>query len=420
MDDSLLTYILNTTYTFLLLLATYVYLSFAARNSPTIRKNGGIVTVALLAWLLYFSIFINFRDSFPASDAGYHQEQAEAISEYISYGHYSFITSYLRPGNQCFEFFCGIFMAVMRADTWVFQLAGYLYGFTGLCHLITLMDRQSGGQSQSRFLTFFILFLPSFIFWTPDLLKEGFCLGCNARIATLLFSSSTNDFAIQSREKLSAFIALIGLVLLRPHFALAWFAGLSIGPAIANGKYGKAVVFSSFGVVGLAMLAVCIPEIFDKFAEDGVTSTLQGEYSARADLGGSSLGRGNPIPVITGASLILFRPFPWEVSGAVGLFVSAESLLTGMLLVYGMFHIRYSKRILKDPVLMGGIIVALVYFAEFSYMYNFGLMIRQRICVYPALFLIAFPYYTIARSLKAKVLTQHFRHSSFATHQRAA
>jgi hypothetical protein len=115
------------------------------------------------------------------------------------------------------------------------------------------------------------------------------------------------------------------------------------------------------------------------------------EQSERTAQGGSEFDPGdnslNPVNLPRGAATVLLRPFPWETETRLQLLSSLESVLVAGLIVARLSSLRRSLRESRRyGFLLYCWVLTVCYAATFSSFANFGLLVRQRSLVLPALF----------------------------------
>ena len=100
-----------------------------------------------------------------------------------------------------------------------------------------------------------------------------------------------------------------------------------------------------------------------------------------------------PIPVWTGVVLILFRPWPTEVGSGAELLAGVEVWILALIGGWGWYQLRGKLRHALHPSILIMLFGLLFFGFFFSYMYNMGLMVRQRLMAFPTiLYIYAWPY----------------------------
>jgi hypothetical protein len=146
-------------------------------------------------------------------------------------------------------------------------------------------------------------------------------------------------------------------------------------------------------VICALLLSYVAPDLFASAMSDGVSATLSERYqtlSARDAANGSSLTGGTPIPVVSGLLLVMFRPWPFEVEESHALLVGIEVWAFAAVGFYIWKSTRKRLRLLLHPAIATQIVALLLLSYYFSYMYNMGLVVRQRLMCFPAMLFIYF------------------------------
>ena len=117
------------------------------------------------------------------------------------------------------------------------------------------------------------------------------------------------------------------------------------------------------------------------------------EQTERSAQGGSEFDNGgnslNPLNLPRGAATVLLRPFPWETDSSLQLLFALESVLLAAFIVVRLSSLRAAlvgARVM--PFLLYCWVLTILYAATFSSFANFGLLVRQRSLVLPALFVL--------------------------------
>jgi len=131
---------------------------------------------------------------------------------------------------------------------------------------------------------------------------------------------------------------------------------------------------------GLGIEQLSVQGLEDELDET-TESTSQG--SGKFDSGGNSL---SPLTLPQGAATVLLRPFPWEVETANQIISSIESAaLAAFIFIRRRSLLMSLTRARATPFLLYCWTLTLIYCATFSSFGNFGLLVRQRSLVLPAL-----------------------------------
>lgn len=244
-----------------------------------------------------------------------------------------------------------------------------------------------------------VLFAPSIAFWPSSIGKESLMqLG----IGVVALGTS---LVLRRRLIVGLLVAAPGgwlLWVVRPH--LLALVTLAAGVAYLTGRLDRSDKAStSFlsrpgGAVIIAFLMVFTVSQgaqflgIDSLSLDSIQAELD-EQTERSAQGGSEFDNGdnslNPIYLPRGAVTVLLRPFPWETDSPLQLISSLESALLGALMVVRFGSLRLSvSRARKTPFLIYAWTLTIAYSMTFSSFANFGLLVRQRSLVLPALFVL--------------------------------
>jgi hypothetical protein len=130
--------------------------------------------------------------------------------------------------------------------------------------------------------------------------------------------------------------------------------------------------------------------------EDLSLSSIEAELdenTERTSQGGSEFDNDdnslNPLRLPEGAATVLLRPFPWETESSLQLLSSLESVMLVGIIVTRLGSLRTAlSRARSTPFLLYCWILVILYAATFSSVANFGLLVRQRSLVLPALYVL--------------------------------
>jgi hypothetical protein len=245
-----------------------------------------------------------------------------------------------------------------------------------------------------------LFFAPSLAFWPSSIGKEAlmqlgfglFALG----VAKLLRHQLLN----------AALLAVPGgwlLWVVRPHLlvlamgaaAVAYFAARSPKHA---GASARTSLLRPVGMIVVALVLVfAASSAADTFGmKDFSLTSVENElnYSTgQSEQGSSQFQSGDnsitPLTAGKGMVTVLLRPWPWEVDSAYQILASLESFFFAMLIVIRFSSVSYSlTRWRAAPFLLYAWVMLLLYSITFSSFANFGLLVRQRSLVLPALFVV--------------------------------
>ncbi len=248
----------------------------------------------------------------------------------------------------------------------------------------------------------FVLFAPSIAFWPSSIGKEalmqlalgtaalGIALMLNHRLITGLAIASAGGWLMWvARPHLLALVALAG--------AVSYFVG-RVRRSDEKESGPLAVFVRPIGMIIVAFLLVFTINQGAQFLglTDLSLNSIQGELDATTvstgqgdssfNSGGNSL---NPINLPIGVTTVLLRPFPWETSSPFQLLASLESVVLIGFIVVRFSSIKFALRKARStPFILFCWVLTLLYAMTFSSFANFGLLVRQRSLVLPALFVL--------------------------------
>jgi hypothetical protein len=328
----------------------------------------------------------------PPTDGLGHEMIAREVTALVKSGYYWEITSYFAIGNDAYRSILGVFYAVTGAPEVVTYAINGALGYLGLLTLLDVLCRHSQCRRLPPSVVLAISLLPSGILWTTANLKEGATLW--GICSMLYFTAPAKAFAARPR-RIVPFIGFACLAVMRPHIAAIWLAAIAAGATLQAQKVGTFLASTVAGLVVLAMLVAYVPDMVESAMGDGVSATLADRYSSLSSndkLNGVALTGSTPLPVISGLTLIMFRPWPFEVREQVDLLVGLE---VWALAAFGMLNWRAARgrwKIIMDPSVVTHIVALVALGFLFSYVYNMGLAVRQRLMCFPAvLFLYCYP-----------------------------
>lgn len=241
----------------------------------------------------------------------------------------------------------------------------------------------------------FVMFAPSIAFWPAIVGKEALMqLG----LGTVALGTS---FLLRQRLLAGFTVAAGGgwlLWVVRPH--LLALVAVGVGAAYIAGRVrreGKRVSFLSrpFGIVVIAFLvAFAIGQGAQFLGIKSLSlSSIQTELdneTAQTSQGGSQFhNSGNSLSPVNwpmDAVTVFLRPFPWEIDGSLQILASLESVALAALIVVRFRSLRTAfARSRESPFLMFCLVLAALYSVTFASFANFGLLVRERSLVLPAL-----------------------------------
>jgi hypothetical protein len=254
-------------------------------------------------------------------------------------------------------------------------------------------------QVDKRLYLGLVLFLPSMAYWPSGIGKESVM-----QLAIGMVALATANLLRQ--RLLAAFlIGAPGAYLLwyvRPHLlamvmtavGCAYIAGrVRAGDHGLRGFIGRPVGLLLVALlVGFAVLQGTEFLGIEDLSIDSLESRID-EQSEVVTGGGSSFDTGgsslNPLNLPQGAVTVLLRPFPWETDSPLQLLASLEGAVLATLILVRLSSLGTAlARSRSTPLLLFCWVLVILYAATFSSIGNFGIIVRQRSLVLPALFVL--------------------------------
>jgi hypothetical protein len=244
-----------------------------------------------------------------------------------------------------------------------------------------------------------VLFAPSIVYWPAYIGKEALMqLG----IGTVALGTA---HLLRQRLVKGLVVATAGgwpLWVVRPHLlALVTVAAgcAYVAGRVRVGDQGvRSLLARPVGLLAVVLLAAFTVSQGAKFLgmEDLSLSSIEAELdeqTERSTTGGSEFDNDgnslNPILLPQGAVTVLLRPFPWETERPLQLLASLESVVLAGLVIVRLPSLRTAlSRARSTPFLLYCWVLTILYAATFSSFANFGLLVRQRSLVLPALFVL--------------------------------
>ena len=234
-----------------------------------------------------------------------------------------------------------------------------------------------------------LMLFPSLWFWSSALGKDALVMA-GLGIAVIGFVGRTH------RQWVLVVVGLAVTFAIRPPYAVVGASALAIGALVGQNRRGTELQW----IVGTALILVgaylAFPIVNDALGfevTDLAVATERLDNRAEASsYGGSSFEpSANPVVALVTA---LFRPFPWESSSLLVLISSVE-VVALWLLVYR--RRRAVARFWRDhwrseyTVISAAFVVALSLVLGLA-VANFGTLVRQRVHLYPFLFVLTSAY----------------------------
>ena len=336
--------------------------------------------MALAVWKIVYLDLI-----FPPSDALTHEYVSRNIATSLQAGFFSEALPERLLSNELYQFIYGIYYAATNAPLVTVYMINGTIGFYGLLLVIELGCRITSCQRIPATLIALILLAPSPPLWCTTHLKEGLMLWSIAAMLSWIIPKINGT-------KQCTFLATTGTILgglLRPHITILVLTGIGFHMVVKSRRYFLASLVAVSGLACFMSLEHLAPNLHRASINTGISASLAERHSTLTQLQTNhrNFATGSPIPIITGLGMIALRPFPHEVSSLVDLLAGLE--IWGLAFWGSLNWLRTRSRFreLCNANLTTLLVCLLSIAFLFTYSWNLGLTIRQRVMAFPILFL---------------------------------
>lgn len=362
------------------------------RDNPSIRPWSSFLILCFVFWALVTAHRATFwlsQSDGTEYDGFRHDYLGRQIAEQLSSGEINIYNLQLLS-NDGYRSLLGVFYFVTNAP----QEAGFaihaMLAFFGLLFTLESCAIVANVRKLPFWLVAYTMLLPSALIFTPWLLKEGPALWSIGLL--LRFGVSTSAESLDWRKLTHSVVAAIVLFTLRPHVAFAWLTAIAVSRffSFKNPRIAFAAGIGSILVFIVTAYAsdYIAPGFIAKVGESGLVATL--DKMTDIAQGGSAIYRtSTPIPFLNGLIFVFLEPNPLYWSSINYAVVGAEVWAITIAICYSWFSSRgnLTSNINRNLLLCAVAILALSFYL--GYMYNMGLMVRQRLQAMPALILLA-------------------------------
>ena len=381
---------------FLLLAAILIIMQFLVvaicDRAPALRQWKSLLMIVAMIW--WFTPLIKkayVDDVFYPNDSVVHEEAAREIAYLIHQGDMQGAWDYFGFGNEGYRFVLGLLYAYTDAPEVVTYSLHGMFAFWGMLLIIEMICKQISAARIPCWIVLFIMLNPSALFWTTFNLKEGAMLW---GLCAMLKAAQAFGENQRGSHRESLVVPALGLLVagfLRPHIVMAYLGGLAVGVAVKQKKISFALAMFGGIFAAVSMLKVMAPVFFENVAAAGLSNTLSERFMDLSNDGGSAItySRGAPIPLISGVILLALRPFPWEAGDLTTLAAGAEIWVVAVIATLGWYRLNQRWHFATSAYVMTLIMAFFALSLYFTYIYNMGLMVRQRVMVFPAMLTIA-------------------------------
>ena len=238
--------------------------------------------------------------------------------------------------------------------------------------------------SGNRIIPILLIFLPSVVFWSCSSLKEALMYWSICHVYAFVMPSKS------FRENCWSFFLFIVACFvgtgIRGHLIFFWVVSVLVVKVFQRG-------FWKWGLILLFIMPLFLGQVRQKMRLDSFRSNVEfaerymGNYIRRDKPSTFDYGERDPILVLDGAVNTLFRPFPWHFPSLRSVLSSIEIWTISLSIFFLWMRMTNEewRRILRNPSVWVACLVCIPFFAFFTYTVNEGLLVRQRVQLYPAL-----------------------------------
>lgn len=314
----------------------------------------------------------------------------------------------------------------------IIKLTGYVYAVIGRsmhggyffyawlaflgCLIFARGARRAFPELDQRRYLLLVLFWPSLLFWPSSIGKDAvmvFLLGVAFYGASLLLGPRARLVGA-----VPFVLAIGGMMLVRSHVALMAAAALTValvfafvgGDRVPRRGRGRMVRVAAL-VATVAVAAVASAQTTRFFSEEAGRTTDTKDAleltKERTQEGGSEFEPivvGNALDIPAATVSVVVRPFPWEVKSGGMALAAVEGAAVALLFALSWRRLRrWPGSAWRRPILIFAVIYVLLFVVGFSAIGNAGILARQRVQMFPMLFLpLAVP---VARWWKSEQVT---------------
>ena len=175
-----------------------------------------------------------------------------------------------------------------------------------------------------------VFLLPSSLFWSSTIGKDA--------LAQLFIGLTAFGFAkvcrkVEPRSLLTCAIGIAGALVVRPHIAAMLAVAVTLPFALGKARGGwrnmaaKIVLVPLLISVSLLVVSQAGEFVGLEAADSQSSIETANRLTKNTQIGGSAFNSGQSLPVrLAESPLLMFRPFPWEVSGGMAAVACIEAL----------------------------------------------------------------------------------------------
>ena len=238
-----------------------------------------------------------------------------------------------------------------------------------------------------------VFLLPSSLFWSSTIGKDA--------LAQLFIGLTAFGFAkvcrkVEPRSLLTCAIGIAGVLVVRPHIAAMLAVAVTLPFALGKARGGWRNMAAKIVLVPLLIsVSLLVVSTGRRVRRVGAADSQSGIETANrltknTQIGGSAFNSGQSLPVrLAEAPLLMFRPFPWEVSGGMAAVACIEALGLLWFAWKRRRGLMAARRNWREPFVAFILMYSLVFSVAFAAVTsNFGILVRERIMMVPLLLML--------------------------------
>ena len=379
-----------------------------ARRVARSEEDPRIIRIILWALMLKLAAsivrhFVAFEVYDGSADAARYIDYGQDMAQSFWHGIFDVETPAGSSGTEFTSYVVGVVFSLTGPTALGAYLVFSWLGFLGLCFFYRAF-RIGIPDGDYRRYALLLFFLPSMLFWPSGIGKEAWMmltLGISAYGVARILTGRPGGY-------LAGGLGVLGAAMVRPHMGALVAASLVAAYPFRRGHVGRSmgpvarVLGMAVLLAGLLVVVQAAEERFDVQNEglQGAETAID-EAAEQTAKGGSefeAVRPDSPLDIPMAAFSVLFRPLPHEAHNAQALVASFE----GVLLI-GLFALALprlpgvARQVWRRPYLLFSMAYSLLFVIAFSSFGNFGILVRQRVQLFP-LILIALAVPAVARA----------------------
>ena len=291
----------------------------------------------------------------------------------------------------------GLVLAVIGDTTLGAYVVYSWLAFVGLCFFYQAfrIAFPEGNLGRYRLLLFL---WPSTLFWPSSVGKDAWMMA----MLGMSVLGIANLLVGRFRGFMWLGIGTVGCVIVRPHMSLIIAGAFAIALVLRRnrGTYTRLLAgpFGTFvlmtGIVLASLVLFAQTQSFFKLDSLDLESaqTVLDQTADQTAEGGSSFvppDPTTPVGYVEGVATILLRPFPFELQPGLGTVASLEGvLMAGLIVASWRRVIRIPLMMLRNAYVAFAVAYSAAFIFGFSSFSNFGILARERVQLFPVLFVL--------------------------------